>query len=101
MNKEWIYVGLICIALTVLSWALSGCAIVTKKVTGPGGYTYTESIKAIGGASIEEATQSFGGMLEVTEPNGKHIKVVMDSDASSTNTSSNADVFLAIINKIP
>lgn len=88
-------------AVVLIAQILSGCATVTKTVTGPDGYSYTESITAIGGASIEKATQSFGGMLEVTEPNGKHIKVVLDSDQASTNTSSNADVLLAIINKIP
>lgn len=94
------FLGLV-VAITVCVMLFVGCATVTKTVTGPDGYSYTESITAIGGASIEKATQSFGGMLEVTEPNGKHIKVVLDSDQASTNTSSNADVLLAIINKIP
>lgn len=109
MSKTWwtLYGGsmsewtIVVIAFVVVGWTLAGCATVTKTVTGPDGYSYTESITAIGGASIEKATQSFGGMLEVTEPNGKHIKVVLDSDQASTNTSSNADVLLAIINKIP
>lgn len=96
-----IAVVLLVVFLVIIAWAFTGCATIRKTVTGPDGYSYTESITAIGGASIEEATQSFGGMLEVTEPNGRHIKVVLDSDASSTNTSGNADVLLAIIDKIP
>lgn len=93
--------AIVVIHMIALSGCLMGCATITKEVTGPDGYGYTESITAIGGASIEQATQSFGGTMEVQTPDGKIIKVTLDSDASSTNTSSNSDVFMAIIDKIP
>ena len=67
-------------ALCIAALTLSGCATVQKTVTGPGGYKYTESITAIGGSSIEKATQTFGGTLEVFGEDGKpRVKATLDS----------------------
>ena len=68
----------IIVALCIIG--LSGCASVTKTVTGPGGYKYQESITAFGGGSIEKATQTFGGTLKVYNVDGTpQVEVALDS----------------------
>lgn len=67
-------------ALCIAALTLGGCATVSKSVTGPGGYKYTESITAIGGSSIDKATQTFGGTLEVYGEDGTpRVRASLDS----------------------
>ena len=67
------------ISLIVLFLFASGCASVSKTVTGPVGYQYEERIIAIGGSSIEKATQTCGGTLEVFGEDGKpRVKATLD-----------------------
>ena len=79
------------ISLIVLVLFASGCATVSKTVTGPGGYKYEERIRAIGGSSIEKATQTFGGTLEVYGEDGKlAVKASLDSQQKSEGVTSDA-----------
>lgn len=84
---------ILCMAL-----ALASCASVTKTVTGPGGYKYTEKIMAIGGGNIDKATQSFGGTLKAYNPDGTMaIEVTLDSDQISEGTTSDAEILKGVL----
>lgn len=77
-------------ALVIL--AIPGCATIEKKVTGPGGYSYTEKITASGKSNIEEATQTFGGRLKVDSPDGLKVEAELDSGATGKNLESDNSV---------
>lgn len=75
---------------------LAGCATIETTVTGPGGYKYKERITAIGGASIEKASQSLGGRLRVFNENGSPlIEVELDSVQEAEGVKSEMDAILA------
>jgi uncharacterized protein YceK len=93
-----------CVLVTAIAFAtfvliltiLSGCATVTKTVTGPDGYGYTESITAFGKGSIKEATQSFGGTLKVYNPDGTPlVDVTLDSEQWGEGVASDNQAILA------
>lgn len=83
-------------SLIMATVLLGGCATIIKEVKGPGGYKYTESIKAIGGGNIKRAAQSFGGTLKVHNPDGSlHIEVKLDSEQEGEDVSSDTEAILA------
>ena len=84
------------ISLIVLVLLASGCGMarIQKTVTGPGGYGYKESILVFGG-NIEEATQIFGGTLEVYSEDGKPlVKATLDSAQKGEGMTSDAQAIL-------
>ncbi len=82
--------------LAIVITFLGGCATVTKKVTGPNGYGYTESITAFGGGNIEKAAQSFGGTLKVYNPDGTPlVDVVLKSEQESEGMTRDIQAILA------
>ena len=84
------------ILLVISLCALGACASVSKTVTGPGGYGYSEKIMASGRSNIEAAAQQFGGSLLIDSPDGLHVEAELDSQADATGvTSDNAAELLA------
>lgn len=93
----WVAVCFVLVAL------FSGCATVSKEVTGPGGYKYKEQITASGKSNIDAATQTFGGKLKVESPDGLKVEAELDSGADAQGVKSEnmtAEVIASVLFEI-
>lgn len=82
------------LALTLL---LPSCATIETTITGPG-YKYKERITAIGGGSIEKASQSLGGKLKVYNEDGSPlVDVELQSNQDAEGMTSDMEAILAIV----
>ncbi len=79
MNKEWICVGLICIALAVLSWALSGCMTIrTDAGADENGHPFMRQVvSGKAKAVIEASRQSMDGTIKKIDP---ETGIILDID---------------------
>ena len=81
--------------IAILIMFLPGCATIETTITGPG-YKYKERITAIGGGSIEKASQSLGGKLKVYSESGTPlVDVELDSTQQAEGVMSDMEAILA------
>lgn len=81
--------------IAILIMFLPGCATIETTITGPG-YKYKERITAIGGGSIEKASQSLGGKLKVYKEDGTPlVDVELDSTQQAEGVVSDMEAILA------
>lgn len=94
------------VILGLMIFMLVGCVTVQREITGesPAGdkYEYKASVTAFGGGSAEKAAQAMRGEMNLYYPDGTpKAEVSLDSTQEGIGLSSDSDLLMAIIKKLP